>query len=75
MARSLTLDAASVSRPERADAPRVTVADATATPPSFEDKVVLAMFAIGVIGGRSRAAASCRWCCRCSPVPSRSRRS
>ncbi len=50
MARSLTLDAASVSRPERADAPRVTVADATATPPSFEDKVVLAMFAIGVIG-------------------------
>jgi hypothetical protein len=50
MARSLTLDAAPSARAERGDAPRVTVADAAASPPSFEDKVVLAVFAIGVIG-------------------------
>lgn len=53
MARSLTLDSAPIEGMERATrepAERRSRSDAPAAPPSFEDKVVLAIFAVGLIG-------------------------
>ncbi|WP_335309884.1 metallophosphoesterase family protein [Sphingomonas phyllosphaerae] len=53
MARSLTLDAAPIEGMERAarePAERRPRSDAPAAPPSFDDKVILAIFTIGLIG-------------------------
>ncbi len=50
MARSLTLEAAPAGRPESAKPVDQPEAMAAAAAPSFEDKVVIALFAIGVLG-------------------------
>ena len=53
MARSLTLDAASLDAKERTardPAERRPRSEVPAAPASFEDKVVLAIFAVGLVG-------------------------